>query len=35
MLSELNHAQARANLLVWLSSVLHDQSRNREALCPR
>jgi hypothetical protein len=35
MLSELNHDQARTNLLVWLSSVLHHQSGNREVLCPR
>jgi alpha-beta hydrolase superfamily lysophospholipase len=35
MLNELNRGQARTNILVWLSSVLHDQSRNREALWPR
>ena len=35
MLNELNRGQVRTNTLVWLSSVLHDQSRNREALCPR
>jgi hypothetical protein len=33
--NELNRSQVRTNILVWLSSVLHDQSRNREALCPR
>ena len=33
MLNELNCGQVRTNIL--LSSVLHDQSRNREALCPR
>jgi hypothetical protein len=32
MLSELNRGQVRTNILVWLSSVLHEQSRNREAL---
>jgi hypothetical protein len=32
MLNELNRGQARTNILVWLSSVLHDQCRNREAL---
>ena len=35
MLNELNRGQVRTNILVWLSSVLHDQSRNREALWPR
>lgn len=35
MLNELNRGQVRANILVWLSSVLHDRSRNREALWPR
>jgi hypothetical protein len=35
MLYELNRGQVRTNILVWLSSVLHDQSRNREALWPR
>jgi hypothetical protein len=35
MLSELNCGWVRTNILVWLSSVLHDQSRNREALWPR
>jgi alpha-beta hydrolase superfamily lysophospholipase len=35
MLNELNHGQVRTNILVWLSSVLHDQSRNREVLWPR
>jgi len=30
-----NRGQVRTNILVWLSSVLHDQSRNREALWPR
>ena len=35
MLNELNRGQDRSNILVWLSSVLHDQSRNREALWPR
>ena len=35
MLNELNRGQVRTNMLVWLSSVLHDQSRNREALWPR
>lgn len=35
MLHELNRDQVRSNLPVWLSSVLHDQSRNREALWPR
>lgn len=35
MLNELNRGQVRTNVLVWLSSVLHDQSRNREALWPR
>ena len=35
MLNELNRGQVRTNTLVWLSSVLHDQSRNREALWPR
>jgi len=32
---ELNRGQVRTNILVWLSSVLHDQSRNREAVWPR
>ncbi len=35
MLNELNRAEVRTNIMVWLSSVLHDQSRNREALWPR
>jgi hypothetical protein len=35
MLNELNRGQVRTNILVWLSSVLHDQSRNRESLWPR
>jgi len=35
MLNELNRGQVRTNILVWLSSVLHDQSRNREPLWPR
>ena len=35
MLNELNRGQVRTNILVWLSSVLHDQSRNQEALWPR
>ena len=35
MLNELNRGQVRTNILAWLSSVLHDQSRNREALCSR
>jgi hypothetical protein len=35
MLNELNRGQVRTNIMVWLSSVLHDQSRNREALWPR
>src|SRR5258708_19757543 len=35
MLNELNRGQVRTNIMVWLSSVLHDQSCNREALCPR
>jgi len=35
MLNEQNRGQARSNILVWLSSVLHDQSRNREAVWPR
>jgi hypothetical protein len=35
MLNELNRGHARTNIPVWLSSVLHDQSRNREALWPR
>jgi alpha-beta hydrolase superfamily lysophospholipase len=35
MLNELNRGQVRTNILVWLSSVLQDQSRNREALWPR
>jgi alpha-beta hydrolase superfamily lysophospholipase len=35
MLNELNRGQVRTHILVWLSSVLHDQSRNREALWPR
>ena len=35
MLNELNRGQVRTNILVWLSSVLHDQSRNREAVWPR
>lgn len=29
MLNELKRGQARTNIMVWLSSVLHDQSRNR------
>ena len=32
MLNEMNHGQVRTNILVWLSPVLNDQSRNREAL---
>jgi len=32
MRNEPNRGQVRTNILVWLSSVLHDQSRNREAL---
>jgi len=32
MFNELNRGQVRTNILVWPSSVLHDQSRNREAL---
>jgi hypothetical protein len=35
MLYELNRGQVRSNILVWLSSVWHDQFRNREALWPR
>jgi hypothetical protein len=35
MLKELKRGQVRANTMVRLSSVLHDQSRNREALWPR
>jgi hypothetical protein len=35
VLNELNRGQVQTNILVWLSSVLHDQSRNREALWPR
>ncbi len=35
MLNELNRGQVRTNILVWLLSVLHDQSRNREVLWPR
>ena len=35
MLNEQNRGQARSNILVWLSSVLHNQFRNREALWPR
>ena len=35
MLNELNRGQIRTNILVWPSSVLHNQSRNREALWPR
>jgi alpha-beta hydrolase superfamily lysophospholipase len=35
MLNELNRGQVRTNILVWRSSVLHDQSRNREVLWPR
>ena len=35
MLHELHRNQVRTNLPVWLSSVLHDQSRNREAQWPR
>jgi hypothetical protein len=35
MLNELNRGQVRSNILVWLSSVLHDQSGNREAPWPR
>jgi len=35
MPNELNRGQVRINILVWLSSVLHDQSGNREALWPR
>jgi alpha-beta hydrolase superfamily lysophospholipase len=35
MLNELNRGQVRTNTMAWLSSVLHDQSRNREALWPR
>jgi hypothetical protein len=34
MFNELNRGQVRTNILVWPSSVLHDQSRNREALWP-
>jgi hypothetical protein len=32
MPNELNRGQVRTNILLRLSSVLHDQSRNREAL---
>jgi alpha-beta hydrolase superfamily lysophospholipase len=35
MLNELDRGQVRTKVMVWLSSVLHDQSRNREALWPR
>jgi hypothetical protein len=35
MLNALNRSQVRTNILVWLSSVLHDQSRNQEAPWPR
>ena len=35
MLKELNSGQVRTNILVWLSSVLHDQFRKRGALWPR
>jgi alpha-beta hydrolase superfamily lysophospholipase len=35
MLKELNRGEVRTNIMVWLSSVLHDQSRNREALWTR
>ena len=35
MLNELNRGQVRTNIPIRLSSVLHDQSRNREALWPR
>jgi hypothetical protein len=35
MLNELNRGQVRTNILVWLLSVLHDQSCNREVLWPR
>jgi hypothetical protein len=35
MLNELNGGQVQTYILVWLSSVLHHQSRNREALWPR
>jgi hypothetical protein len=35
MLNELNRGQVRTNILVWPSSVVHDQTRNREALWPR
>ena len=35
MFNELNRGQVRTNILVWLSSILHHQSRNREALWPR
>jgi alpha-beta hydrolase superfamily lysophospholipase len=35
MPNELNRGQVRTNILLWLSSVLHDQSRNREVLWPR
>jgi len=35
MLNELNRGEVRTNIMVWLSSVLHDQSRNREAVWQR
>jgi hypothetical protein len=35
MFNELNGGQVRTNILVWLTSVLHDQYRNREVLWPR
>jgi hypothetical protein len=35
MLNELDRGHVRTNILVWLSSALHDQSSNREALWPR
>jgi hypothetical protein len=35
MLNELNRGQVQTNILGWPSSVLHDQSPNREALWPR
>ena len=35
MLNEPNRGQVRTNIVVCLSSALHDQSRNREVLCPR
>jgi len=34
MLNEVNRGEVRANHLVWLFTVLRDQSQPIEALCP-